>query len=87
MRSQPFRITVTFTALAAASGLGGSAAFANELAGFAMMPANTFARADLGAVRRRRRGRQPAPPAEQAARAGRHRDQHVGHAVQEDLHR
>ena len=38
------RNIVTGSAFAAmASGLGGSAAFANELTGFAMMPANTFA--------------------------------------------
>jgi hypothetical protein len=37
-------IIVTFTTVAAtALGLGGSAAFANELTGFAVMPANTFA--------------------------------------------
>ena len=44
MRVQTVRSIVTGTAFAAmASGLGGSAAFANELTGFAMMPANTFA--------------------------------------------
>jgi len=44
MRVQTVRNIVTGTAFAAmASGLGGSAAFANELTGFAMMPANTFA--------------------------------------------
>lgn len=44
MRFQTVRSIATGISLAAtASGLGGSAAFANELTGFAMMPANTFA--------------------------------------------
>jgi hypothetical protein len=45
MRFQRPGITVTFTAITAmASALAGSAAFANELTGFAVMPANTFAK-------------------------------------------
>lgn len=44
MRSQPVRTIITATAVSAmASGLGGSATFANELTAFAVMPANTFA--------------------------------------------
>jgi len=88
MRSQPVRITVTFTALAAASGLGGSAAFANELAGFAMMPANTFAEGPTsGQFAGAGAGGNPLPLLNKQPVQGRHRDQHVGHAVQEDLHR
>ena len=44
MRSQPVRFVFTISALTATvSGLGASAALANELTGFAVMPANTFA--------------------------------------------
>src|SRR5262249_16432089 len=44
MRSQSVGLVVTFTAFTAtALGFGGSAARANELTGFAVMPANTFA--------------------------------------------
>lgn len=44
MRSHAVRITVSFTVLAAtASWLAPEAALANELTGFAVMPANTFA--------------------------------------------
>ena len=44
MRSQFVRFIVTAAAFSAmASGLGESVAFANELTGFAVMPANTFA--------------------------------------------
>ena len=44
MRFQPVRQIISVTAFVAlASGLGGSAAFGNELTGWALMPANTFA--------------------------------------------
>src|SRR5262245_3585218 len=44
MRSQPVRILVTAAAFSAVAwGIGASAAFANELTAFAVMPANTFA--------------------------------------------